>query len=529
MSRSSPFTLPGAEPLREAESQCLEVLLTRFQLHRDPSGALELVVRFDDDTPTIRQRFVKQTIRHHVPDFERKANELQDKLVAFTKAAGAGAFPYNDPQFPFRFCSGGGIPVVSMAVKQAGKEELKDYYCFRWRDIYPVGWNLANGGSETRSELLYPDQVISRELREEMLVFWPFKGKEAVRGRLSFDDELCQGHPDDELAWRLWNPRLTARWDWVATETVPLMFLDTGPDRLQIHFDDRSVIDVAGILLNINALDNGIEVDRVVKMHLPAGAIICDGEIIEGKLLNSVMAMFETSRFNRALRDGSHDFRPDRFFFDGRVYERPEDLEDVIKEFLQEKNRMKIRAKEDVSDYAKALKKKRAFDLCPATRTALERCVRAMPESKPGPSPADTADVFISFASEDEKEARDVFNYLEKNGFHPFLSAVYRDGSDFSGAIDDALHHASSFVSVVASVDHLRKRWLQYESGAFKVLFNRGDKPGGLFLTYASGIDPNHLPLPYARYTVVSVPTEGSRQQALETLLEFLKKARVPT
>jgi len=40
------------------------------------------------------------------------------------------------------------------------KEE--EYYCLFYRDIFPVGWNIANGGSDNNEELLNPLLTIER-------------------------------------------------------------------------------------------------------------------------------------------------------------------------------------------------------------------------------------------------------------------------------------------------------------------------------------------------------------------------------
>jgi hypothetical protein len=45
---------------------------------------------------------------------------------------------FKDPLFPFRYASGGVLPILRIG--------RKEFFCFFYRDIDPVGWNIANGG-----------------------------------------------------------------------------------------------------------------------------------------------------------------------------------------------------------------------------------------------------------------------------------------------------------------------------------------------------------------------------------------------
>ena len=514
----SSLHVPGVAPLSEAEGQFLEVMLTKFRLTRDASGGLALSVNFDDTTPAVRKRRIREDIRDGMPDFKARAKAYQASLDAFCSGEGDSTFKSTDEHFPFRFCSGGAIPVVSMGGK--------DYYCFNWRDIEPVGWNLANGGSETRAELLYPVRIIGRELREEMLVFWPNPNRStAIRGELSLDNGI--DHPDAELAWGLWTGMLGHQFQWDGREVVPVVPLSVGRDELEITFSDKPPLVFKDIAININALDNGIEVDRLIKIALPENATICDGEILSGHLLNSIKGLFEVNRLNEALRNGSTSFLPDRFFFGGRSLEGSAAFDKAREQFIDYKRRHGLLTPRDEQDHQSAVDARLEFDLCPATRTALRRCLRALVEQHPEPkSPVGPSEVFLSFASEDAANAERVANFLEQNGFKPFFSAKYRGGTDFGTAIDDALESARCFVAVTSKIDHLAKAWLKYESGIFKILRNRGDKPGGLFFTVAVGIDPNQLPPPYCAGTAIPCTGDTSMEESLQEIIEFLQRPK---
>jgi hypothetical protein len=341
---------------------------------------------------------------------------------------------------------------------------------------------------------------------------------------LSFDNVL--DHPDPDLVWGLWTTKLGHQFQWSDTQTVEVRPVPLGTDKLQITFADKPRLVMDNIILNINALDNGIEVDRLVKLDLPDNAVICDGEIIGGRLLNSVMGLFEVNRFNEAFRNGCTEFQPDRFFFDGQCYSGRMAFDEARMDFIDNKRRNGLLSTRDERDYRAAVDAGLEFDLCPATRTALRRCLRKVQETgSTHGQPTKLRDIFLSFASEDVAHARRAATFLKQQGFEPFFSADYRDGTDFMRAINQALTSARCFVTVTSKIDHLSKEWLEYESGTFKVLDNRGDKPGGLFFTVVVGIKPGHLPPPYCTGTAIPCDDKTSMESALQTVVEFLRRA----
>ena len=138
-------------PLNEAENHFLEVLVDSVSLKRkrDGSGA-SMAVTFDSDAQTIWNRRGKDEIRERViPDYSIQWPEIAEKLEAFFFGNSAQAnCELPDKTFPFRFCSGGALPLITIGDKQ--------YYRLHWRDIHPVGWNIVNGGSDNVLEMLDP-------------------------------------------------------------------------------------------------------------------------------------------------------------------------------------------------------------------------------------------------------------------------------------------------------------------------------------------------------------------------------------
>ena len=70
------------QPLRRAGGDFLQVLVSSFTLRRRGGGS-HLVVRFNEDTPTIRRREAKSYLPRVMPAFTQKARKYQADLDAF--------------------------------------------------------------------------------------------------------------------------------------------------------------------------------------------------------------------------------------------------------------------------------------------------------------------------------------------------------------------------------------------------------------------------------------------------------------
>ena len=145
-------------PLAAAENHFLQVLVSRFTVTRSGQSAT-LSLSFNDDTPAIRTQRAKHHVREDISDFARKSDTYQKQLDAVLLDRTRASLPFDDPEFPFRYSNGGVLPILRM-----GDQE---YFSLFYRDIYPVGWNIANGASDSRAELLYPMTTVEREFRED--------------------------------------------------------------------------------------------------------------------------------------------------------------------------------------------------------------------------------------------------------------------------------------------------------------------------------------------------------------------------
>jgi len=186
-------------PLGNVQNEFLQVLLDRFELRRS-GGSAKLSVSIDEHVPAIWLRAGGGHVRSQIPDFEAKSRKYQDELESLLVHGRRRAFTYANSRFPFRFISGGTLPVVSL--------DGKDYYCLFYREVPPVGWNIANGMSESRHELLDPFDTVERELREELIIFDPAK-----KQRYVFDTGGSNpgDRPEYVAARNLWRERARAQ------------------------------------------------------------------------------------------------------------------------------------------------------------------------------------------------------------------------------------------------------------------------------------------------------------------------------
>jgi hypothetical protein len=493
MKRNTSYNSDFIRPLNHVENQFLQVLVTQFRLKAKGRG-LNLEVAFDSESPAIWLREAKMHLKHVLP--AKRLSALQTKIEKYFEK-GKGDFKYQDDSIPFRFGNGGTLPVVRI--------DGKDYYCLFYRDAHPMGWNIANGGANHLSDLLHPDGIIERELREELIVVEP-----EHRRRYVFDwhDAHLRDHPDFALANQLWMELFRQR-DYREFEEIPLPLkwipsididlLDNKVpsfDSVAVSYDGNPAIHTGYGFININAEDFGIEFDRIAKLSVGPDAIFCDGEVVNRKLLNRVVGLFDVEKVNVGLNAGDHEFKPDRIFWNGRERSR-RSLEKVIAKYLKSIDILK-----PIVSGARSQKKNIQFGLCPVTRNIIRRYtrMRVIP-------PTEIAfDVFLSFGSEDRMFAKKVFNTLNKpNQRNVFFSDVTMGHGPFASQIDKALDKAWAFVAVASRPDHFYKSWVQYEWESFHNDILSGRKhPKTPFIAFTTGTDINDLPRPFRQRTAIS-------------------------
>ena len=482
-------------PLHLAENQFLQVLLPEVRLQRS-GKSLRLAVEIDESAPAIWSRTGKRRIADAIPTFATTAQALQDRLDRFFADEGERECVLDDPGFPFRYASGGTLPIV--------RRRGRDYYCLFFREIDPIGWNIANGGCDSRHELLDPRRTIERELCEELFVVDPTNRR---RYRFDWDAGPPPDRPEFATAWKLWEQRFPdlARFEQL---DVPLKWVE-GPDILDVRVGSaRNVI--TGCYLNVNALDFGIELDRVGRLHLDDAAVLLEGELfgydesLGAKLVGAPVGLFETESLEGALREGLREFRPDHFFYDGIVHGG-----DALDRVVDSAFWPRISSSLPPAERARFESCRARYDLCPATRQLVRRYVSTRPAPQRAAAPGRR--VFLSHASEDETLASRVDAHLRGTGHDVFFSRESLHGTDFSRLIDDALDEAWAMVVVGSDPAHLQKRWVSYEWRTFHNDINNGLKPeASPLVSFIQRFPPRALP-PALRYRQVvccdSTPT----------------------
>lgn len=370
-------------PLYMAEDRYLQILLSQFSLStkRTSSGnSFTLSVAFDDNTPAIWGQEGKRYLRSIMPpDRREKYQKVFDDYLLLGE--GNDNYKFNDPSFFFRYVSGGTLPIVSVR----GDRINGDYYCLFYREVHPIGWNIANGASDNRRELLDPQSIIDRELREELIIadFDHFE-----RFVFRDDAEKSLGQPLHAVARQLWAQRCPDRdpnrLRPVATQIEWL----PGPDSVCITGGDDPMVEHKGFFLNINGEDFGIELDRVARITLPDSVILYDGELENGKLVNAPVGLFEVGRFNHLLRENLDSryikdsspqlgcYKPDFFFFNAEPYPSSgkKDIDEIISDFTNEIREFRTAAEMEELERAKTMGTQ--YGLCPATEAIVRRFVQ---------------------------------------------------------------------------------------------------------------------------------------------------------
>jgi hypothetical protein len=369
-SNSTTMTTPppnAVQPLHIAEDRFLQILLSKFTLtrHNGMQGpSIELSIHFDDDTPAIWDQEGKRFLRSILSlDKRKRFQRALDEFII--ERHGVGPFKVEDPDFFFRYASGGTLPLIEFDEASGTKR----YYCFFYRDVHPIGWNIANGGTDTRPELLNPLETIKRELREELIIADFEKGERYV---FPSDQEKSIDHPAHAAARRLWKRKFPNRdLNALAVTTVQVEW-KPGPDSLVVTMGSEEAIRRDGFYLNINGEDFGIEFDRIAVIRLPRRVTLFDGEIDSGRLVNSPVGLFDVERFNTRLRLGETTYIPDFFYFGDRRHDDGSELAQILKsEFIE--HLRPIRTETERHELLHAINSNQHCHLCPVTQNITKR------------------------------------------------------------------------------------------------------------------------------------------------------------
>ena len=513
------------QPFVVALNRYVQVLVESFTLDRKGRGA-HLDIKLHPENLMLWSSSGKTDLRHQLeelPDFQEKRKRYQSELDDFLLEGKDDSYRFSDPGYPFRYASGGTLPIVRV-------EGMGDYYCLIYREVPPIGWNIANGSCDTISELLNPLVAIERELREELIAFDMKR-----RYVYSNDEGKSVDHAEFAAARRAIQDHLKLGLEQLEETVIPLKWLE-GPDSLTVEIVNykgavqRNEID--GCFLNINAEDWGIEVDRVAHIRFAGDVILFDGEIGDGYLVNSPVGLFSVERFESDFDNGSNEFCPDVFFFDACRYSPPAEshtraatIRRVINENFLPGARKHFLADEETI-YQKACDEGVDLDLCPVTRRIVHRYINNRPKAASIHPPAHESDsplpeIFISYASEDSNLAARVAYYLrlhsKKDVFFADSPESLAVGTEWSSVIDAAISRTTTMVVVATKLEHVNKNHVQYEWRSFHDIRNV-DKTR---LIHFVNFDRKTLPLPLRRDQGIQIQ-RGNEEAALRQLAETI-------
>lgn len=347
--------------LRYAENNFIQTLLSTFLVTRSGDNKT-LHLALSDTTPTIRRREAKGVVKNHISDFKNKSLKYQGLLDDILLNNTLDTLEYHDEDFLFRYGSGGSLPVI--------KYNNKTYYCLFYRDIYPAGWNIASGATDSVHELFSPFETVLRELQEELFIVNPSAGE-----YLLFDPGISYLFEFQEVktAFDLWEktPLLQGFHEFAKKEAKVAWI--HGPDRVVITYNDRDTATIEGGFLNINAVDFGIEVDKVVEIAIDDNYILIDGELNDNRLLDRPIGLFDVTIVNEKLRNNETEFLPDIIFHTGEQYPGTKINELILDKFIPDLCHKGIRNDHKRDEWCGIDVK---FNLCPIARGIIKRYMK---------------------------------------------------------------------------------------------------------------------------------------------------------
>jgi hypothetical protein len=355
----------------------LQVLLPKFRLSHIGLSSRRykqvLKIELDEDLSLVTDSYQRQDFHEEVrnaPGAQAAKSRLEKRLKEIrTRKSGADTL-VDCPDWRLRYANGGVLPIVRFGEKR--------YFALFYREVFPTGWNIANGGSDNYQEILYPERVLLREFSEELLIV-----DESQKTWYCFkpgQDRVPLGY--QKAAIRTW-ASLLRRPEYENYHVVE-MPVDRkkgweGPDTVQVRMKQEES-ESTGCFLSITPGDNAIEVDRVthIELKLTPDHKLFDGEVTEGLLVGRIIGLFDCERlltdvqqrkcFLSKLKKHPHkQFRPDFLFFNGekRLGSR---LVETVGDY-----RARLQPRRQPVAKAQATERKYPFRLCPITRAVITR------------------------------------------------------------------------------------------------------------------------------------------------------------
>ncbi|MBI5819837.1 MAG: adenylate/guanylate cyclase domain-containing protein [Verrucomicrobia bacterium] len=328
----------------------LQVLLRKFALIRSDSG-LQLQVDLEGPLEVITSNLDKQDFFNEVSGETQARNRLIADIAAF-KHDHPHLQSFDCKKWPLRYANGGTLPVVCM--------NGFEYVCLFYRDVYPVGWNIANGASDSYVELYDPERIIHREFGEELIVadhaartlFFYSRGVESIGPGYQEETVVALDKQYPDFGFDRYN-----------LVCLPVTWME-GPDSVKVRIGKGQKVS-SGFFLSVTPQDSAIEVDRAACINLHDNCSLLDGEMGHGKLVGRLVGLFRMDHMVDQL--SAHEFMPDVYFCDAQPG-APSDFKERVRKSVRAIQRFRRTDQKEQYD-----KTKHKFDLCPITRALLSR------------------------------------------------------------------------------------------------------------------------------------------------------------
>ncbi len=456
--------IEGVERLFWAEPSFVQVLLPRFTVHKTASECL-LTVEFSETHKAITHRLTKEKIRDTIEDFPKTAAKYQSIFDYLLLERSVGHLSYDDPDFRFRYASGGVLPILV--------KDTQEYYCLFLRDVFPIGWNIANGGCDSVTELLDPTVTIERELREELIILPLPRNKDGDRKPAdghtrdyvykSADGRVIN-RPEFEIARELWNS-FFSRMDFrkLGEEEVEVEWIE-GPDRLAAVLVGQDGLPLVTnpttrCFVNITAPDFSIELDKIAKIPIPNDVLLLDGEISNYKLLGRPVGLFPVQQTQERLKAGEKEFYPESVYYFGNP--RPGNRDEMTK--VVNSLHIPRLIKEGIRSQGHSSwlnMQENVFGMCPITSQMIRRHAAY---TEIGKARATSVTVFISHSSKDAQFVDSLCVNLEASGAICFKAPDFlKAGENILRRIFDTIGKSDKLLLVISD-DALHSRWVENE------------------------------------------------------------------
>lgn len=258
-------SLREATKLRRLARSFLITLVKDLHVSVTPDGRRTITIFVSKDETAVLNSQQKIRIQNAL-----KVHPEQDEFARAVEHAGEHRYKC---AVPWRWASAGYLPILVI--------DGVRYVALFLRDIWPFGWNLANGASSDLQELLHPERLAEREGKEELIVVNTLTGLSyclSIRG----GDVVSYRHHQN-IFRRL---RLPYK---VGTEPIIGRFVENQLDTFLVYSDWEHTLHpfVSPLAFGIfNGADGegGVEYIQAVEWIIPASLLdlkIFNGEVHE--------------------------------------------------------------------------------------------------------------------------------------------------------------------------------------------------------------------------------------------------------